>query len=40
MFVLMKKQYSSDLTTTQWQVIEKYIKYERKSKWTADAVEL
>lgn len=28
----MQKQYSSDLTDSQWEVISKYIHYQRKSK--------
>ncbi|QHT71732.1 transposase [Rhodocytophaga rosea] len=28
----MQKQYSSDLTDSQWEVISKYIQYQRKSK--------
>ena len=29
----MQKQYSSDLTDSQWEVISKYIHYQRKSKY-------
>jgi len=30
---MRKKKYSSDLTSESWQVIEKMISVQRKSKW-------